>query len=85
MAIASGVAVILIVASAPGVAVVVVVVAGVEELDLEQPERRKQKIAIKQRTGRRVRASCRESLRATDFFLPRGPNFERELKLKVLP
>src|SRR5438105_2956626 len=57
VAIASGVAVILIVASAPGVAVVVVVVAGVEELDLEQPERSKQKIAIKQRSGKRVQAS----------------------------
>jgi hypothetical protein len=73
VAIVSGDAVIFIVASAPGV-VVDVDAAGVEELDL-QPETRKQKIAIKQNSRKRIPTSCSESLRATDFSLPHGPDF----------
>jgi hypothetical protein len=62
-------------ASAPGVVVVVVVAVGVEELELdEQPERRRQKIAIKERSGKRIQGRRRKSLRPTASSLQR-PNF----------
>lgn len=47
-------------------------VVGVEELELdEQPERRRQKIAIKERSGKRIQGRRRKSLRPTAFSLQR--------------